>query len=315
MLWRLLYFMKMKYYFDGLLEHKKAEGSDKKTLYDYKMKLKLILEPTIGEIDLEDLREIDADKIKIQGLEHGEFGPERGIVVFRQLLRYIKKLGVRLPFDWRDVKLPKNITKEVEVLSPEEWKQLRNCFNLETYDGLRNRALCEVLWCTGMRISEALSLNKSNVDWNGKEAKVVNAKSKEIELIYFTDEALFWLKKYLDIRNEKFEPLFTIAIGRRVTPCTVRNSIKRAVKTAGITKRIHPHIFRSTFCTELLERGTDIKSVQILARHKSERTTLKHYIRVSKQRAKEQHQKALNTPFLTENVPFIVSESVQWAKR
>lgn len=288
--------MKLLEFFPGLIEHKRAEGLSLKTLHDYKMKLDLILMPAVGHIELENLREIDADKIKQQGRLHGEFGPERGIVVFRQLLQYVKKVGFKLPIDWRDIHIPRQRLKEVEVLTVEEWEQVKTAFDLNWIVGLRDRALCEILWCTGMRISEALSLNRDSIKWEDKETKVLNAKTKEVEKVYFTDEALHWVKQYLQMRNETCEPLFVNFTGQRATPGGVRRTIQSAMKRAGITKRIHPHIFRSTFCTELLERGLDIKSVQVLARHKSERTTLKHYIRVNKQRAKAEHQRVLNKP-------------------
>ncbi len=70
--------------------------------------------------------------------------------------------------------------------------------------GLRDRALIENLKVTGMRISEALSLNRDDIDWAKKEAEIINAKTKEQETIYFTDESLAWLKRYLDWRNDKF---------------------------------------------------------------------------------------------------------------
>ncbi|MBP9686672.1 MAG: tyrosine-type recombinase/integrase [Candidatus Doudnabacteria bacterium] len=95
-------------------------------------------------------------------------------------------------------------------------------------------------------------------------------------------------------RIDKFQPVFVSSNGVRSTPCSVRRTIHNATKEAGITKRIHPHLFRSTFCTELLHGNVDIKSVQILARHKSERTTLRHYIAVSKERCKIEHQRVMN---------------------
>ena len=86
-----------------------------------------------------------------------------------------------------------------------------------------------------------------------------------------------------------------------------------ATQKAGITKRIHPHIFRSTFGTELLYGGADIKSVQVLMRHKSERTTLKHYIAVSKDRCKGEHERILNTQkFLN---PAILTDGLEKIKQ
>jgi len=146
-----------------------------------------------------------------------------------------------------------------------------------------------------MRISEALSLNRDDIDWNKKQAEITNSKTKERELVYFTDESLAWLKNYLEMRNDNFPPLFASLSGKRVPPCSIRRRIHTAVRRAGINKRIHPHLLRSTYGTELLQGGVDIKSVQALMRHKSERTTLKHYIAVSKHRCRSEHERIMNT--------------------
>lgn len=298
--------MKIFDFFAGLLEHKRAQGFTAKTEQEYKRIIEKIVGPAIGEIELDDLREIDADKIQIQGRNHGVFGPERGVVVFRQLLQYIKKTGVKIPFDWRDVKVPPAPKKEVDALSEDEWEAVRAAFDLKWIVGLRDRALTEILWCTGLRISEALSLNRDSIDWENKEVKIRNAKPPhEVDKVYFTDVALHWVRQYLQMRNENFDPLFVSLTGQRATPSGVRRTIHTAVLKAGIKKRVHPHLFRSTFCTELLEKGIDIKAVQTLARHRSERTTLKHYVRVNKARAKAEHQRALNTPLPKMEIDFV----------
>ena len=286
--------MKMNQYFGGLLEYKKQCGACEKTLHEYQIHLKGTLASSIGEIEIADLRHADVAKVIEAGRGHGRFGPLRGAVVFRQLLRYLKEAGHKFDFDWRDIRLPSEPHKKVEWLDKDEFELVRNSFDLNTLSGLRDRALIETLRVTGMRISEALSLNRDDVDWSKKEAEITNGKTKEREMIYFTDESLAWLKRYLDWRNDKGEALFVSYNAKRSTPCSVRRTIHNSTKLAGIKKRIHPHIFRSTFGTELLQGGVDIKSVQTLMRHRSERTTLKHYIAVSKDRCKGEHQRIMN---------------------
>ena len=235
--------MKMQEFFKGLVEHKQAQGFSPKTAKEYQRIIDKILLPAIGDIELDDLREIHADKIKLQGQLHGVFGPERGIVVFRQLLQYLRKIGYRISdqIDWRDIKVPKGVDKEVEYLTPEEWEKVRNAFNLTWINGLRDRALVEILKVSGLRISEALNLNRDSIDWEQKETSIRNAKPPhKIEKVYFTDEALGWLRRYLQMRNENFDPLFVSFTGQRLTPCGARVSIKTAMKKAGITKRIQP---------------------------------------------------------------------------
>ncbi len=293
--------MKLKDFFPGLLEYKKQFGACEKTIESYQQYLKGILTQSIGEIELADLRQTDIGKVLEAGRLHGRFGPLRSAVVFRQLLRYMREAGYKFDFDWRDIRLPSEPKKKVEWLDKEEFESVRNCFDLQTLSGMRDRALIENLRVTGMRISEAISLNREDIDWNKKEAEITNAKTKEREMVYFTDESLKWLKIYMDFRNDKSEALFVNQNGKRVSPCTVRNTIHHSTRRAGIKKNVHPHIFRSTFGTELLQGGVDIKSVQTLMRHKSERTTLKHYIAVNKDRCKGEHERIMNAQELTKS--------------
>ena len=287
--------MQLKDFFGGLLEYKKQCGACQKTINEYQNHLNKIL-ICVADIELKDLRQTDVGKIYEAGRQHGRFGPLRGGVVFRQLLRYIKYSGHSLNFDWRDIQLPKEPRKRIDYLDKDEWLRVRNAFDLSWIVGLRDRALVETLRATGMRIGEAIALNRNSVNFEKKEAIIKNGKYPYEEgKIYFTDESIMWLKRYLQMRNDNFEPMFVAYTGRRCLPSTIRISIHRAVREAGITKRIHPHIFRSTFATELLRGGTDIKTVQNLCRHESERTTLRHYTAWSKERSKGEHARVLNT--------------------
>ncbi len=305
--------MKLKEYFNGLLEYKKQWGACEKTINEYAIHLKGTLMNAVGEIELTALKQTDVGKVLEWGRSHGRFGPLRAAVVFRQLLRYLKEDGHKFDFDWRDIRLPSEPRKKVEWLDKEEFEAVRNSFRLDRMSGLRDRALVEVLRVTGMRISEALGLNCDDIDWERKQADIPNAKTKDVETIYFTDESLAWLKRYLDMRNDKSPALFVTYNGLRATPSGVRRTIHDATKYAGLKKRVHPHLFRSTFGTELLHGGLDIKSVQTLMRHKSERTTLKHYIAVNKDRCKDEHQRILNAPgFLN---PAFLTNSLEEAKQ
>lgn len=298
--------MQLKYFFEGLLNHKRADGQVEKTIQEYRRFLYTILGPAIGDIELENLREIDADRVKLQAQSSGAHGPERAVSVFRQLLQYIRKTGNILPFDWRDVHVPLVPDKEVDWLTKEEWEQVRKAFNLNWIVGLRDRALVEVLWASGMRIGEALALDRVSINWETKEALIKGGKKPyKMRKVYFTDESLYWVKQYLQMRNENFDPLFVSLTGQRATPGGVRRTIQEAIKRAGITKRIHPHIFRSTHATNLLEGGANIKAVQYLLGHESERTTLKHYAAVNKSHAKDEHQRILNKKLPVVEVDFV----------
>lgn len=163
--------------------------------------------------------------------------------------------------------------------------------------GLRTRALLEVLYATGTRIGEALSLDREDVDWKNKEAIIVNVKSKQPEKIFFTDRSFYWLSRYLASRDDKNPALFVsngTRLGREVSRSRMRRQFEKIEQSIGIKKRITHHIFRKTFVTHLLQRKADIMAVKDLARHRSERTTLKNYAGVDKERSKAIHAGIMN---------------------
>lgn len=115
------------------------------------------------------------------------------------------------------------------------------------------------------------------------------------------------------MRNEKFPPLFVNLMGERLPAGSARRSMVEAMHKAGIKKRIHPHIFRSTHATNLLEGGANIKAVQYLLGHESERTTLRHYAAVNKSHAKEEHQRILNKKGEVTEIDFV--KELVWHKK
>jgi integrase/recombinase XerD len=208
------------------------------------------------------------------------------------VLKYIKDSGYSIPFDWREVEVPNVPTKQNEYLTKEELEKVLNSFDITTPAGIRTRALTEVLFATGMRISEAISLNKEDIDWEKKEAMVTNAKTKDVEKIYFTSRSIEWLKKYIDSRKDDLPALFVSGRGRMLS-VTARNYLRTHTGHLGIKKHIKHHLFRKTFATHLIQGGADIIAVGDLCRHRSPRTTLRFYAAVNKERSKDKHQEIL----------------------
>ena len=146
-----------------------------------------------------------------------------------------------------------------------------------------------------MRIGEAISMDKNDIDWENKEAIVVNVKSKEPEKVYFSDRSLYWLKRYLDEPRGRQVPRSSCrrearSGGMARGKCMRRLSAGASCTSLGIKKQITHHIFRKTFVTHLLQRKADIMAVKDLARHRSERTTLQNYAGVDKERSKAIHR-------------------------
>ena len=160
-------------------------------------------------------------------------------------------------------------------------------------DGLRFRVLVEVLLGTGMRISEALSLNRDTINWEKAEAKIIGKGSKE-RTVFFNQRSLDWVKKYLDIRTDNEPALFITQQGTRLSKIDVPGFFKRYAKKAGITKKLTPHILRHTCATNLLFNGCAINNVQVILGHDRLETTCRYYLGVDKSKAKEAHGKFLN---------------------
>jgi integrase/recombinase XerD len=140
-------------------------------------------------------------------------------------------------------------------------------------------------------------MDQEDIDWKNKEAIVINVKSKVQEKVYFSDRSLYWLKRYLDSREDSNPALF-VSCGKRLRRSSSGKCIHRLIFAVaaqlGIKKQITHHIFRKTFVTHLLQRKADIMAVKDLARHRSERTTLQNYAGVDKERSKAIHRDIMN---------------------
>ena len=166
--------------------------------------------------------------------------------------------------------------------------------NTKTTRGLRMRALCQVLLGTGMRISEALSLNRNDIDWAGKEARVVGKGSKP-RVVYFSEGALCWLKKYLDSRKDDNPALFVTFGSRpkRLQRYDLSKSFRHYGNLAGISKRLTPHILRHDYATMLVANNCNLFAILQMLGHSDIKTTAKYYLGVDKAGIKSAHDKFL----------------------
>lgn len=272
-------------------------GMSKKTIENDRYYLEGSLAHSVADIELADLKKTDVSKVIEAGRVCGKYGPQRGVVMLRKVLRYLKESGHTIPFRWQDVRVPTVAKVRVEYLTEDELERLLAAIDLTDPMGLRTRALLEVLYATGMRIGEVASVNQADIDWVNTEAVIVNVKSKTPEKVYFSDRSLYWLKRYLDSRDDGCEALFVSngkRIRRDVSAKCIRRLVKPAMAALGIRKKIHHHIFRKTFVTHLLQRKADIVAVKDLARHRSERTTLTNYAGVDRERSKQIHADIMN---------------------
>lgn len=188
------------------------------------------------------------------------------------------------------------------VLTPKAEKHLPNFLtsneinvllaapDISEISGLRDRAILELLYSSGLRISELTGLNRADVDYFSGTVKVMGKGSKQ-RLVPVGDAAMDTIRKYLKKRKDNFDSLFAGVRSRRLTPRFIQQKmLKIYLKKAGITKKITPHSLRHTFATHLLDNGCDIRSVQEMLGHKNLATT-QIYTHVTSQMMKKIYDK------------------------
>jgi integrase/recombinase XerD len=227
------------------------------------------------------------------------------IFALKSLLRYSSEVLEIEVLPLEKIKVPKRQRREVIFLTNEEVNQFLNAIPLAVYnrrkqeqevvrlDGLRFRTLVEVLLATGMRISEALSLNRDSINFEKTEAKIIGKGNKE-RTVFFTDRSLEWIKRYLAARSDSGPALFATKSGGRLDRADISGYFSRYARRAGLTKKVTPHILRHTTATNLLFNGCPISHVKEILGHDRLETTCKYYLGVDKRKAKEAHASFLN---------------------
>src|SRR4051794_4999137 len=198
----------------------------------------------------------------------------------------------------------------VSFLERRDLEQMLKIPDTATPIGLRDRAIMELLFSTGLRIAELVALNVDQVGFlNDKnlartyELSIVG-KGKHIRTIFISPRAAEWLRAYLAVRRDAYDPLFInhhvgdIAADAEVTRLSARSiqkMISRAALLAGISKKVTPHTLRHTYATDLLAHGADLRSVQELLGHMNVATT-QIYTHVTSKRLRDIHEKFHDTP-------------------
>jgi len=295
--------MRIKDQFQNYLDYLHQKGLTNHTIVEHKrfvdgaISHARLSEKFLKNKKVKDLKLTDTASVIEAGKVHGVFGSQRAVCVWRSFLRYLKADGIKLPFDIEDLEVPEVPGKPVEWLSEKELKRLFSSFNLGVITGLRTRTLLEVLYATGMRVGEALSLNIKDIDFDKQEV-TVTGKGGQIDKVYFTKRSLYWIKRYLTKRKGDHPALFVNESGKDgIKRAACRSYLRAHARRLGFRQHICHHLMRRTFATHLVQRGANIKEVQYLCRHKSERTTLRVYVGIDKAKAKITHQKLLDRDF------------------
>ena len=260
------------------------------------------------EVDVMDLKEKDIREFRLY-LSREYTNPHKGqlkrqtqnyfLVALRSLLRHLSKTGHEV-LSPEMIELGKQNDRMIKSLSEEELKRLFDSVDTSDEMGLRDAAILDVLFSTGLRVSELAALNKDKVNLKIGEFGVIG-KGGKARVVFLSTNAINALKRYLERRSDPFTPLFIRYSGpkesddltdekKRLSVRSIERMIEKYRKKANILFRIGPHMLRHSYATDLLSHGADLRSVQEMLGHKNIATT-QIYTHVTDLRLKEVHEK------------------------
>lgn len=224
------------------------------------------------------------------------------VIALRAFLKYCVRKGIKT-LSPEKVDLPKSENHNIKFLDRELVERLLMSPDTSTMAGLRDRTILEVLFSTGLRVSELAKLDIDKIDLKEREFGIIG-KGRRARVVFLTDRAVGWLDKWLSTRSDPFRALWIRipksgewdpAMGGEKARLSIRG-IQRIVekyrRSAGIAMNVSPHTLRHSFATTLLQQGADLRSVQEMLGHKNVATT-QIYTHVTNPRLKEIHDKYL----------------------
>jgi len=220
------------------------------------------------------------------------------LIALRGFLGYLSKRNIPT-LSPEKIELPKVSRKQVTFLHYDEVEQLIEQIDTSTDTGLRDRAIIELLFSSGLRVSELVNLNRDHVNTERREF-MVRGKGQKDRPVFISKSASQNVKNYLQARSDALPPLFlnysrnnysdNSGNFRRLGPRSIQRIINKYTRLAGITKHVSPHTLRHSFATDLLMNGADIRSVQTMLGHSSISTT-QVYTHVTDEHLREVHEK------------------------
>ncbi len=258
-------------------------------------------EPVLRDLTQENVREyriflarikIDKDRFlkKVTQSYH--------VIALRAFLRWLIKNDYQA-LSPDKIELPKTESRSLKFLTDEQMERLLSQPTISSKIGLRDKAILETLFSTGLRVSELTALNRDQINLKTRELGVIG-KGGRARVVFLSKRSVSWLGRYLVSREDHYRPLFIRYSGKkgitladeevRLSDRSVQRLMEKYRRKAKIPIRVTPHVLRHSFATDLLFHGADLRSVQELLGHKNIATT-QIYTHVTNQRLREAHDK------------------------
>jgi site-specific recombinase XerD len=220
------------------------------------------------------------------------------LIALRSFLRFCARRGIEALAPDK-IELARTKRPQVTFLTPEELERITAQPKIANVIGLRDRAIIELLFSSGLRVSELVSLDRDHVNLKRREFRV-RGKGQKDRPVFISAAAADWIEQYLNKRQDNTKPLFIRYSGSkkvdlsgnytRLTARSIQRMVSRYAKLAGITKHVSPHTLRHSFATDLLMNGADLRSVQAMLGHSNIATT-QIYTHVTDPHLKQVHEK------------------------
>jgi len=239
---------------------------------------------TLKDLDLQTIRKYRvflANRVDDKNMTLKRVTQNYYVIALRSFLRFLIKNDYQT-LEPSKIDLPKTESRSLKFLEKEQVDRLVTSVDTSNEEGLRDRAILELLFSTGLRVSELAKLNHDQVNLERKEFGVIG-KGGRARLVFVSDRAADWIKRYMNERKDVFKPLFIRYSGKimednggekmRLTVRSVERVVKKYVRKARIPVDATVHTLRHSFATDLLINGADIRSVQEMLGHKNIATT------------------------------------------
>jgi site-specific recombinase XerD len=288
------------------IEHLEVEGGrSAKTAENYRLYLERLVEftsdITVDKITPEVIRKYRLWLNRYKNDSNDELATitqSYHLIALRGFLTYLAKRDIQ-SLSPEKIELPKIARKQVTFLHYDEVARMLEAIQLDDEQGLRDRAIVELLFSSGLRVSELVNLNRDHVNTKRREF-MVRGKGQKDRPVFIGEAAAGRVEDYLAARLDNLPPLFlsysrnNIASNsgsyRRLTARSIQRIITKYAKLAGITKHVSPHTMRHSFATDLLMNGADLRSVQSMLGHSNISTT-QVYTHVTDEHLREVYEK------------------------